>query len=145
MDVIVTGRQGGKTTRLIREAAEQFAYIVCPTCEEAHRVFRQAYDAGIRIPHPITFDEFRAGHYYGKGIRAFMFDNLDMCVQSMTSVPVTAVTLTDSGPVTLSEPEPDSPPDDSEARKWAGLTAMAGHNASISDLAGAIREARERQ
>jgi len=101
MDVIVTGRQGGKTTQLIRRAAEQFAYIVCPDRTQAGRIARKARAMSLDIPQPITFDDFIQRRWHGRGIRAFMLDNLDACIQSMArGVPVTAVTLTDDSPVT---------------------------------------------
>ena len=101
MDVIVTGRQGGKTTQLIRRAAEQFAYIVCPDREQVQFIQQQARQMGLKIPQPITWDDFIQRRWHGRGIRAFMLDNLDACIQSMArGVPVTAVTLTDDSPVT---------------------------------------------
>jgi hypothetical protein len=87
-------RQRGKTTEMIRLAADEFLYIVCTTEREAHRVFREAFDAGIDIPHPITWAEFCERRYHGKGIKGFLIDNLDHCLQSMTTVPIRAVTLT---------------------------------------------------
>ncbi len=92
--VRVLPRQGGKTTEMIRLAAEEWLYIVAITEEEGHRLYRKAIEAHINIPYPITWDDFVNRRYYSKGVNGFLIDNLDMCVQSMTTVPVRAVTLT---------------------------------------------------
>ena len=94
MKVRVLPRQGGKTTEMIRLADDEFLYIVCATQDEAKRVWRAALEQGANIPTPITWREFCDHQYYGKGVQGFLIDNLDLCVQSMTTVPVRAVTLT---------------------------------------------------
>ena len=51
---------------------------------------------GLDIPFPLTWHEFATGIYHGSGIRGFVIDNLDMCIQQVTNVPVRAVSLTDA-------------------------------------------------
>lgn len=94
MIVRVLPRQGGKTTEMIRLAADEFLYIVCATQKECERVAGEARAAGLDIPAPITWAEFCERRYHGPGVKGFVIDNLDLCVQSMTRVPVRAVTLT---------------------------------------------------
>lgn len=108
MEVYARGRQEGKTTDLIRLAARQFLYIVCIDRREAARVAAEARAMNLDIPSPLTWGEFAAGEYYGQGIRGFVIDNLDLCVQQMTTVPVKAVSLTAS-PATLATAAQVSP------------------------------------
>lgn len=93
MQVLINPRQSGKTTRILRMAEQEHAYIVCFNHEEAQRLWRIAREQKIRIPQPITWDEFRNGRYRGLGIKGFMIDNLDHCIQSMTTVEVKAATF----------------------------------------------------
>ena len=93
MKVIASGRQTGRTTQLIQQAADEFLYIVCPTMERVKYVQRKAREAGLDIPNPMTWSEFSAHRFYGKGINGFVIDDLDHCLQSMTSVPIRAVAL----------------------------------------------------
>jgi hypothetical protein len=93
MEVYAKPRQRGKTTDLIRLAADEFLYIVCIDRHEVARVWAEAEKMGADIPQPITWDEFANHHYYGSGIKGFVIDNLDMCIQQMTTVPIRAVSL----------------------------------------------------
>ena len=97
-EMIVRDRQAGKTTDLIRLAAENFAYIVCPNQRQATQIARQAKGMGLDIPFPLTADEFVRGEFYGRGIRGFLFDNLDQIMQQMAhGVPVIAASWTAEG------------------------------------------------
>ncbi|MEV0357082.1 hypothetical protein AB0H71_13575 [Nocardia sp. NPDC050697] len=87
------GRQFGKTTAMIREAAELDAYIVVPDRQQAQLVADTARRLGVDIPFPITWREFASGAYHGRGIKRFVIDSLDQCIQSMTSVPIVAASL----------------------------------------------------
>lgn len=87
------GRQQGKTTAMIREASEHFAYIVCPDRRQAEYVFRMAQGMGVDIPFPITWGDFVANRYNPAGVRGFVIDNLDQCLQSMTRVPIVGASL----------------------------------------------------
>jgi hypothetical protein len=94
-DLIVRPRQGGKTTELIQLAAEHRAYIVCLNMREAQRIAGQAKKAGLDIPFPLTVEEFSRGDFYSRGIRGFLFDNLDVMLERLAhGVPVIAATWT---------------------------------------------------
>ena len=95
MKVIARPRQGGKTTELIRLAAEEFLYVVCPDQAQVRYVANLARDMGLDIPFPLSWAEYSVGRYNGRGIKGFVIDNLDSCIQQMTTVPVRAVSLTD--------------------------------------------------
>lgn len=100
---IVSGaRRTGRTTAMIRTAAESFAYIVCPDRRQVQHIQRMAQEMGVDILFPITWDDFVNGRYYGRGVRGFVIDNLDLCIQSMTHVPVLAASV---GPVDPILPE----------------------------------------
>lgn len=94
MKVIVRPRQGGKTTELLQLAVEHFAYIVCPDMRSARHVWDVARHLGLNIPQPITWQEFLEHRYRGAGVKAFIIDDLDACLESMTMVPIIAASMT---------------------------------------------------
>jgi hypothetical protein len=94
MKMIVRGRQGGKTTEMIRLAAETQAYIVCTDQRRAWQIAQQARDMGLSIPFPLTAGEWQERHYHPPGVRGLMFDDLDRIIQGMTAVPVLAASWT---------------------------------------------------
>jgi hypothetical protein len=94
MKIIVKPRLGGKTIDLIRLAVKHNGYIICRDRNEAGRVANVARDMGHLINFPITFDEFQRNKYYAIGIQKFFIDNADLLLQSMTSIPIAAITVT---------------------------------------------------
>lgn len=106
MKVIARPRQGGKTTELVRLAADEFLYVVCSNSERVRQIARMARGMGLNIPEPLTWREFSDGHYYGQGIKGFVIDDLDTCIQEMTHVPVRAVSLTDADAPVPATPGP---------------------------------------
>lgn len=93
MKVIASGLQTGRTTQLIQQAADEHLYIVCSNLERVRYVAAQTRKMGLDIPLAITWHEFTGQLYYGKGIKGFAVDDLDHCLQSMTTVPIRAVVL----------------------------------------------------
>jgi len=94
MIVIVAKRQTGKTSTLIRLAHEQGGYIVCRSKSMAGDIANMARKMECNIAFPITYEEFIDKRYYGKMISKFYIDDADALLQSMTVVPIEAVTLT---------------------------------------------------
>ena len=94
MKLIVRGRQGGKTTEMIRLAAETQAYILCTDHQRARQIAVQAQEMGLSIPFPLTASEWQERRYHPPGVRGLMFDDLDRIIQGMTAVPVLAATWT---------------------------------------------------
>jgi hypothetical protein len=92
--MIIRGRQGGKTTEMIRLAAEHHAYIVCTDQRRARQIAEQARGMGLSIPFPLTAGEWRERSYHPPGVRGLLFDDLDRIIQGMTPVPVLAATWT---------------------------------------------------
>jgi hypothetical protein len=98
--LIVGGRQSGRTTELIKMAAEAEAngavsYIVCHSHNEAYRISQEARRMGLRIGFPITYDEFLIGSH-SRFIKKFYIDNVEMLLQRLAGhVEVDAITLLD--------------------------------------------------
>lgn len=94
MKLIQTGKQGGKTTQIIKQAAKNGGYIVCATHQECTRIAKQAQELKLSIPFPLTFDEFTRGQFHPSGIKKFHIDNADWLLQYMAgSVPVETVSF----------------------------------------------------
>jgi hypothetical protein len=93
MEKIILGRGEGKTDCLIRLSAENHNYIVCATMQEAGRIQQRANELGLDIVLPITYREFVERDYNGRGVKGFLIDNIEHLAQSMTVVPVNAITL----------------------------------------------------
>jgi len=113
VEIIVRPRQAGKTTELIRRAAETGGYIVCTDQRRARQIHQQARDLGLSIPFPLTAGEWRTDAYYPPGVRALLFDDLDRIIAGMSSVPVIAATWTSAEEqhVTAQDPEPATGPE----------------------------------
>jgi len=97
MKMILGCRASGKTTEAIKESTEKWFYIVCPTMKYAQNISYMAKKMQLDIPHPITIDEFINRKYYGKGIKGFIFDDLDTSLQIITSVHIETIILNQSG------------------------------------------------
>ena len=93
-EIIVRGRQGGKTAELIRRAAEAGGYIVCTDQRRARQIAEHARQLGLSIPFPLTVQEWAQHHYHPPGVSGLLFDDLDRIIQGMSSVPVLAATWT---------------------------------------------------
>ena len=68
MEIIVSERQTGKTMQLIKKSAESRGYIVVANSQRAVMVFEMARSMNLKIPFPLTFDEFLGQVYFGRGI-----------------------------------------------------------------------------
>lgn len=71
------GRQGGKTTRAIKEAAETKSYILTLTRADAHRIARQAEEMGLHIRFPVTVDELKHSKMSTGFVNDLVIDDLD--------------------------------------------------------------------
>lgn len=104
MEIILRPRRAGKTTEIIRKAAETFSYIVCKDREESRRVVEQAEKMGLDIPFPITVDEFIGGQFFGKGIKGFYIDNAELILERLTrGVPLKSISITWDGKIERKE------------------------------------------
>lgn len=93
MKIITLPRQAGKTTELIKLCAEEKAYIVCPTLSDCENIFALSKKLDINIPFPISWHEFISKRYHAPGIKKFLIDDLDRCIQMLSSLPIKAVSL----------------------------------------------------
>lgn len=94
MKKIIMKRGHGKTYQLIKLSSELQNYIVCRNKNEAHMIMSMAKELNFNIPQPITYQEFINKQYYGQGIKGFLIDNAEYLLQSMTSVPINAISIT---------------------------------------------------
>jgi len=86
-------RGGGKTSQLIRKSAKTGYYIVCINQDNASYIQSKAIDMGLDIPFPITFHEFLHGRYSAAGVKGVLIDNADILLESVSTVPIGAITL----------------------------------------------------
>ncbi len=97
MKLITGGPASGKTTTLIRESAETFAYIVTRSQRTAQDIFNYAGEMGLQIPFPLTYEEFLNTDYYAPGVKGILIDDVDALVQHISRVGVYTITLTTEG------------------------------------------------
>ncbi len=96
MIIIHRPRLAGKTMELIRASAHYWHYIVCENMKEASRICNAAEQMGLKIPQPITYDEFINKRYHGRGIKGFLIDNVDLLLQVLSpGVPIAGISLTE--------------------------------------------------
>lgn len=95
MKVFIGERRSGKTSELIKIAAENGGYIVCRSREMASEINSMAHKMGLSIAFPITYGEFLDVKYYGLGVSKFYIDDADALLQSLTVVPIEMITLTE--------------------------------------------------
>ena len=88
MICIVGDRQSGKTTALIEMSARTQIPIFAPTRAMARSVLRRAWDMGMPIPEPVTFDERRV-----TGRRKVMIDEVQAILESQFGIEVVCATF----------------------------------------------------
>jgi hypothetical protein len=98
MELIVGGRRTGRTTLLIQRCAEaekrgEISYIVCQSHQQAYAIATKAKEMGLMIGFPITYHEFLGKTYYGRNIKNFFLDNLEILLAHMTTVNIASVVL----------------------------------------------------
>jgi hypothetical protein len=98
-ELIIRPRQSGKTTKLIQLAAkEEYGLIVTNNKMQAKRVFELAQKLHLKIPMPITYDEFINRKYAGMNVSALFIDNAEILLQMMAKAPIKAITMSNSDP-----------------------------------------------
>lgn len=94
MNAYIGKRQSGKTSKLIIQASGCNGYIICSTANHCRNLYNQAIDMGYNINYPITFKEFLEKRYHSKNVKKFFIDDLDVCLQSLSSVKIEGFTMT---------------------------------------------------
>ncbi len=92
MDIIALKKGEGKTSELIKRSAKTGYYIVCMGLRECARVKNEAELMGLKIPYPITFDDFQR-QAYGTRIPGLLIDNVEHLLQHMAVVHIGAATI----------------------------------------------------
>lgn len=98
MKALTGGRRTGKTTELIKKAAEdgsngENVYIVCHSKQEADRIFRVANSMGLKINLPITFLEAMQGQSRGQSCDKIYVDNADYLIRELFHDPVDTIVV----------------------------------------------------
>lgn len=95
MEKIILNKGEGKTSNLIELASKNDWTIICKDSKAIRRIVDQCIHWNIDIRLPITYNEFINKDYYGRGIKGFLFDNVDDFIQYMSdTVEIKAITLT---------------------------------------------------
>lgn len=94
MEVIYSPIQSGKTRRLIERCAKEGGYIVCLSHKEVFRVADMAKSMGLKIPCPMTHQDFIDKEYYGQGVQKLWIDNADILLQRMAKCAVGGISIT---------------------------------------------------
>lgn len=89
-NLIVADRGTGKTRHLITKCSQdEYSLIVCPTLAMCNHVLKEARKMGLKIPMPITFDEFVMGKFRPHNVEKFYFDELQLSLHNMArGVPI---------------------------------------------------------
>lgn len=80
MKLIYKERSCGKTTDILKIAAENHSTVVCATVMDCQSLARTALEMDLIIPPPMPFETFVNTHHRALGALAptsFVFDNLD--------------------------------------------------------------------
>lgn len=93
MKVIIGERATGKTTELIKEAADTGYYIVCNSPRDCYRIQDQAKQMGLNIPFPITHQEFVDQRFYGKGVKGVLIDDVERLLQTIGNLKIHACSI----------------------------------------------------
>ena len=85
MNIIISERQYGKTTNLVKRSAETGAIIVVPNHVMGTHVEVVAHELGLKIPRPITVTEYiRRLAFGGMGrTQKYLVDELQMVLEAM--------------------------------------------------------------
>ena len=95
MKIIARPKGAGKTTDLIKMSAKHYYHIICRNRYEAGRIYRQARNHGLGIPHPITYTEVTSAEFHPSKIKGFLLDDLeDFLIYLLHGVIIHAVTIT---------------------------------------------------
>lgn len=94
MKIIHRARKTGKTTDLIKMAAETGDYIVTRNHQSARDITDMAAKMGLEILFPITYTEFAERRFLGKRIKGFLIDDADEFLHYFTyNIPIDAITI----------------------------------------------------
>lgn len=89
-NIIVADRCTGKTRHLIQKCSrDEYSLIVCPNRMMCNYTFKEAESMGVKIPMPITFEDFVRGKFSPRNVNKFYFDELGISLSGMAKgVPI---------------------------------------------------------
>lgn len=94
MKIICKPRQMGKTTELIKIAAQNLSTIICRSDSDARKISAQAHKMNIIILTPITIDDFLKGRFHADRIKNFCIDNPELILKELAQgVEISAISL----------------------------------------------------
>lgn len=93
MEKIISYRCTGKTTELVKLSAKHNIVIVCPNYVMATLAEQIAKDMKLKIPTPVSLDEFNRQRENGYRFKSILIDELGMCAEKIFKENVFAYTL----------------------------------------------------
>lgn len=90
--IIIKPRQTGRTTELIKMAAENNLYIVTTDRQRALYIDKMARELGLNIPFPITLRELPI-YPYSSFIKEVLIDDADHVLEQCVGVKIKAITM----------------------------------------------------
>lgn len=110
MNITIGERCSGKTTKLIKRSAYEGVYILVATKHRAQALVQDAERMGLKIPFPITIDEYlrdrdKFKFKYSDVFCGLLIDDADDVLQQVfAGIPIREVTVTDSGNISWLKP-----------------------------------------
>lgn len=103
-EIVIGGRQTGRTTRMIKKAAENNIYIVVANSVRAKIVNEMARSMGLSIPYPVTVWELKQKNLIGRRyIREVYIDDADAVLEEFIGIHVSYINLENPIPIRPSE------------------------------------------
>lgn len=102
-EICIGGRQSGRTTRMIKKAAENNIYILVANQSRAYTVYEMAHRMGLSIPFPVTVWELQNKNLVGRRhIREVYVDDADDVLEQFIGTHVSYINL--ENPACSTEP-----------------------------------------
>lgn len=95
MDIIIGGRQTGKTTEMIKRSSELWIPIITSTSVRACCIKSQALKIGYIIPEPLSFEEYNRKRVYQRTLfnKGILVDQFDHILQMLFNNDINAFTV----------------------------------------------------
>lgn len=82
--IIYGDRASGKTTELIKMCSQDnYSLIICPNRQMCDNVFRQSRELRIKIPYPITIEDFIERRYSHFSVDGLYFDETERILETL--------------------------------------------------------------
>jgi hypothetical protein len=95
-DIIAGKRRTGKSTELIRRAANDGGFIITENDQSRRLLMKMAHEFGYNIQRPVTYYEFINEHHRGLKMPCVHIDDGERLLQyAATGVHVATITITE--------------------------------------------------